>query len=196
MVSATLLGIGIHLFPYSPRWLALVNRRRDCMISLTKLRNIPSTDERVQAEYHGIITEIVFQRLVEERQHPGVKGWRLELYSWVDLLRKKNWRRTSVGVGVTFFQQFSGTNAFIYYTPTMYCIFGLREYISIRGFPWPLRASLWSGSTSTRKGLDFVCRVWPRHLCALVVLIIWGICSSWLRILLATERRFILGVCI
>jgi sugar porter (SP) family MFS transporter len=115
-----MLGMGIHLFPYSPRWLALVNRRQDCLISLTKLRNLPSTDERVQAEYHGIIAEIEFQRLVKERKYPGVKGWKLELYSWVDLLRKRNWRRTSVGVGVTFFQQFSGINAFIYYAPTLF----------------------------------------------------------------------------
>ncbi|KAF7159506.1 hypothetical protein CNMCM5623_004844 [Aspergillus felis] len=131
MVSATLLGVCIHLFPYSPRWLALVNRRRDCLLSLTKLRNLPSTDERVQAEYHGILAEIEFQRRVEERKYPGIKGWKLELYSWADLLRKKNWRRTSVGVGVTFFQQFSGINAFIYYAPTLFRSLGQSNEMSL-----------------------------------------------------------------
>lgn len=71
---------------------------------MAKLRNLPSTDERVQTEYHGILAEKEFQRLVEEKNYPGVKGWKLEVYSWLDLFKKKNLRRTIVGVGVMFFQ--------------------------------------------------------------------------------------------
>ena len=91
MVCATLLGICIHIFPYSPRWLALVGRRQECMASLARLRNLPPTDERVQSEYHGILAEIVLQHIVEEKNHPGIKGWKLEAYSWLDLFKKKNW---------------------------------------------------------------------------------------------------------
>jgi sugar porter (SP) family MFS transporter len=120
MVSATVLGIGIHFFPYSPRWLALVNRRDECLASLSKLRKLPPDDERVYTEYMGVITEVEFQRLVQEKTHPGVTGFRLELYSWLDLFRRRNWRRTAVGLGVLFFQQFSGVNAFIYYAPTLF----------------------------------------------------------------------------
>lgn len=131
MVCATLLGIGIHIFPYSPRWLALVDRTQECMASLAKLRGLPSTDERVQAEYNGILAEIRFQRLVKERDHPGVKGWKLEAYSWMDLFKRKNWRRTSVAVGVNFFQQFSGINAFIYYAPTLFRSLGQSDEMSL-----------------------------------------------------------------
>lgn len=114
MVCATFLGIFINFFPYSPRWLALVDRNDECLQSLEKLRRLPATDSRIQTEYEGIIAEVDFQRIVQEKRHPGVRGWKLELYSWLDLFARKSWRRTAVGLGVCFFQQFSGINAFIY----------------------------------------------------------------------------------
>ena len=46
-------------------------------------------------------------------------GFRLEIYSWLDLFRRRYWHRT-VGCGVLFFQQLSGINAFIYYAPTLF----------------------------------------------------------------------------
>lgn len=115
MVSAAIIGIGIHIFPYSPRWLALVGRDDDALESLAKLRRLPNTDERVQTEYRGIIAEVQFQQLVLEKAHPGKSGLKLEVLTWLDLFKKKSWRRTAVGMGVAFFQQFSGINAFIYY---------------------------------------------------------------------------------
>lgn len=120
MITATALGAGIHFFPYSPRWLALVDRSDDVLKSLVKLRGLPETDERVQAEYHGVMAEVSFQKLVQQKRHPGASGLKLEVLQWMDLFSKKLWRRTVVGVGVGFFQQFSGINAFIYYAPTLF----------------------------------------------------------------------------
>jgi sugar porter (SP) family MFS transporter len=120
MVCATLLGLGIHFYPYSPRWLALVGRSDECFSSLLKLRHLPDTDPRVRTEYEGIIAEVEFQNIVQERKHPGVKGLKKEWFSWLDLFGKKSWRRLAVGCGVGFFQQFSGINAFIYYAPTLF----------------------------------------------------------------------------
>ncbi|KAH8688995.1 hexose carrier protein [Talaromyces proteolyticus] len=120
MITATALGAGIHFFPYSPRWLALVNRLDDCRSSLAKLRGLPETDERIQAEYRGIVSEIQFQKLVMQKRHPGATGIKLELLSWLDLFNRRTWKRTAVGCGVAFFQQFSGINAFIYYAPTLF----------------------------------------------------------------------------
>lgn len=120
MVSATLLGTGIHFFPYSPRWLALVDRSDDCLASLSKLRRLPASDDRVQAEYHGILAEVTFQNLAQKRRHPGASGLKLEILLWMDLFRPRSWKRTAVGVGVAFFQQFLGINAFIYYAPTLF----------------------------------------------------------------------------
>lgn len=131
MVCATALGIGIHFFPYSPRWLALVNRRDESLASLAKLRKLPPTDERVQVEHRGIVTEVEFQRIVQEKTHPGATGVRLEIYSWLDLFRRRNWHRTAVGCGVLFFQQFSGINAFIYYAPTLFQNLGQSSHMAL-----------------------------------------------------------------
>ncbi|KAE8375037.1 general substrate transporter [Aspergillus bertholletiae] len=131
MVTATALGLGIHFFPYSPRWLALVNRDAECLASLTKLRNLPATDERVQIEYNSIISEVRFQKMVQERKHPGAKGLKLEILSWFDLFSKGTWKRTAVGCGIAFFQQFSGINAFVYYAPTLFESLGQTSEMSL-----------------------------------------------------------------
>ncbi|WZH40763.1 general substrate transporter [Fusarium acuminatum] len=120
MVCSTILGIGIHFFPYSPRWLALVDRPDDALKSLERLRRLPRTDSRVEKEHIGICNEVTIQKLVQEKRHPGVTGLKLELFGWADLFKKKSWHRTSIAVGVAFFQQLSGINAFIYYAPTLF----------------------------------------------------------------------------
>lgn len=130
MVSAAIIGVGIHIFPYSPRWLALVGREEDALESLAKLRRLPTIDDRVQTEYRGIIAEVEFQKIVLEKAHPGKSGLRLEIATWLDLFTKKTWRRTAVGMGVAFFQQFSGINAFIYYAPILFTSLG-QESLSL-----------------------------------------------------------------
>lgn len=120
MVSATIVGLGINLFPFSPRWLALVERYDEALASLSKLRRLPPTDERVQREYKGIVAESRYQKAIRQRRHPGATGFKLEAKSWGDLFSKKMARRVVVGCGVLFFQQFSGINAFIYYAPTLF----------------------------------------------------------------------------
>jgi sugar porter (SP) family MFS transporter len=131
MVTATALGLGIHFFPYSPRWLALVERNPDCLRSLSKLRNLPPTDPRIQTEYTSIVTEVRLQRLMQTRKHPSATGLKLELLQWLDLFSAKTWKRTAVGCGIAFFQQFSGINAFIYYAPTLFQSLGQTNETSL-----------------------------------------------------------------
>ena len=131
MVSATLLGVFIHFFPHSPRWLALVDRQEDCFKSLSKLRGLPQSDSRVQAEFKDIVTEVKFQQIIEERQCNGASGFKREALLWLRIFSRRNWRRTVVGVGVTFFQQFIGVNAFIYYAPTLFQSIGQTGEMSL-----------------------------------------------------------------
>lgn len=131
MVCSTLLGIGIFFYPYSPRWLALVDRPQEALQSLVRLRRLPADDHRVQAEHQGIITEVEVQKIMQEKHHPGKKGLALEVAGWLDLFSPKLWRRTAVAVGIAFFQQFSGINAFIYYAPTLFQSLGQSEEMAL-----------------------------------------------------------------
>ncbi|KAB8237676.1 uncharacterized protein BDW43DRAFT_297359 [Aspergillus alliaceus] len=96
IVCAIILSVGIYFFPYSPQWLALVNRQQDCLASLAK--------------FQGIITEVKFQDLIQEKRHPCKQGMKLEFLTWLDLFSQAGWRRTIVGCGVAFFQQFMDIN--------------------------------------------------------------------------------------
>ncbi|KAM0362790.1 hypothetical protein ACHAPK_011507 [Fusarium culmorum] len=82
MVCSTILGIGIHFFPYSPRWLALVDRSDDALTNLERLRRLPRTDPRVQQEHAGICNEVTIQKRMQEKRHPGVTGLKLEILCW------------------------------------------------------------------------------------------------------------------
>ena len=85
----------------------MVHRDEEALKSLARLRYLPATDDRVQTEYRGIIAEVRFQELAIERAHPGKSGVTLEVLRWLDLFKKKSWRRTAIGMGVAFFQQVS-----------------------------------------------------------------------------------------
>lgn len=111
MVGATILGVGILFYPYSPRWLALVGRYDDTLTSLERLRGQPASDPRIQAEHQAIIVETEIQRSLLEKKHPGARGFWLEIQTWLDLFRGKPMlRRTAVAIGVAFFQQFRYVN--------------------------------------------------------------------------------------
>ncbi|KAL8860522.1 MAG: hypothetical protein Q9178_003182 [Gyalolechia marmorata] len=131
MIPSTILGLGILFLPFSPRWLASKGRDAEALESLGKLRQLPVTDQRVQQEWFDIRAEAVFHRQTSDMRHPNLQGKsklnsvKLELVSWMDCFRKGCWRRTHVGVGIMFFQQFVGINALIYYSPTLFETMGL-----------------------------------------------------------------------
>ncbi|OAP62426.1 hypothetical protein AYL99_04629 [Fonsecaea erecta] len=115
MVSATLLSVGIHIFPYPPRWLAPVNRSSQSLASLAKFRRLIPDDSRVQTAESWPKP----QHVLQEKKHPGADRVKLEILSWMELFTKM-WHRIVVGAGVCFFQQFSGIDAFIFYAPTLF----------------------------------------------------------------------------
>lgn len=119
MIPSTVLGLGILFLPFSPRWLASKGRDEEALQSLGKLRQLPLTDQRVQQEWFDIRAEVTFHRQTSAMKHPNLQSKstmnsiKLELVSWADCFRKGCWRRTQVGVGLMFFQQFVGINALV-----------------------------------------------------------------------------------
>ncbi|KAJ9144539.1 MFS monosaccharide transporter [Pleurostoma richardsiae] len=133
MIPALMVGLGIHFFPYSPRWLAMRGRDFDSLSSLMKLRRVPASDSRVQAEWKSILVEVRFQHEMLAREHDGRSPDSIvvELAQWVDLFKPKYIKRTAVALGIPFFQQFSGINAFVYYAPTFFAALGQDSNMSL-----------------------------------------------------------------
>lgn len=113
MVPALAVGLGIHFFPFSPRWLAMRHRNEESLNSVAKLRRLPNTDERVQLEYKGIVAEVRVQEEVLKQEHPNrTSEIMIEAQSWLDLFKPRYFKRTLISIAIPFFQQFSGINAF------------------------------------------------------------------------------------
>ncbi|KAK5126331.1 hypothetical protein LTR85_010567 [Meristemomyces frigidus] len=131
IIPGLILGVGILFLPFSPRWLASKSRDHEALQSLVKLRSLPDTDPRVQLEWFDIRAEAALHKELASEKHPhlqdGTNGsrFKLEIATWADLFKNGCWRRTHVGVGIMFFQQFVGINALIYYSPTLFQTMGL-----------------------------------------------------------------------
>lgn len=116
ILPAIILAVGIFFLPFSPRWLAFKGRDEESLASLSRLRELPATDTRVRTEWIQIRAEVAFQREVQAIRHPNLldgsrkAGLKLELAAWLDCFRSGCWRRTMVGVGLMFWQQFVGIN--------------------------------------------------------------------------------------
>ena len=111
------LAIAIVYLPYSPRWLALRGRDRDCLDSLCRLRQVDPSDPRVQAEWITIRAEAIRNREVQVAQHPELcdgssrSEIRLEIAGWMEMFKPGVLRQTVTGILLMWFQQFSGINA-------------------------------------------------------------------------------------
>lgn len=121
---ALVLGSLVFFLPFSPRWLASKDRNEECLASLCKLRQVPVSDPRLQAEWLEIRAEVAFQREVMEKRHPGLvsekinssgllTAIKLELSGYGECWRHGYAKRTLIGCGIGFFQQVGPRDAFV-----------------------------------------------------------------------------------
>ncbi|TGZ77435.1 general substrate transporter [Ascodesmis nigricans] len=131
IVPALVMAAMIGKLPYSPRWLVAQGRCEEALKVLARLRRGKVEEERVRSEWLDVRAEAEVQKRVEEEKHPelvkpGLANLvKLEVARWEDTLTRGAWRRTMVGVGLMFFQQFVGINALIYYSPSLFASLGL-----------------------------------------------------------------------
>lgn len=108
ILPGLVLGAGAVFLPFSPRWLANKGRDDQALHTLARLRQLPMTDRRVEKEWLDILAESRYQQQHFAEAHPNLGSGdkiMLELASWKDCFKGRNWRRTAVGSGITTFQQ-------------------------------------------------------------------------------------------
>jgi len=107
-VPAILLGIGMMMVPASPRWLASKGRMKEARAVMEQIR---SSDRQIEIEMAEM------QRLNDIDREQA--GWSAVLGTpWI---RKLLW----IGIGLGFMAQFTGVNAFMYFTPIILTSTGL-----------------------------------------------------------------------
>lgn len=114
MVPGVLLFVGTFFVPASPHWLVSEGRFSEALKVLKKLRETPREVRKEMAEMRKQ------EKLA--RQGPSVKA-----------LLKERWvlRLLLTGCGLGFVLQFTGVNAFMYYTPIILKTTGLGTNASI-----------------------------------------------------------------
>ena len=87
-------------------------RDAEALQALARLRQLPATDIRIRQEWFDIRAEVAFHKEISAIRHPGLQDRsamsriKLEVVSWTDCFRRGCWRRTHIGVGLMFFQQY------------------------------------------------------------------------------------------
>ncbi|RSH89702.1 hypothetical protein EHS25_002253 [Saitozyma podzolica] len=129
--TGPILVVLLYFLPYSPRWLAMRGRDRDCLDSLCRLRQLPSTDPRVQSEWIVIRADAIRTREVEVLAHPSLNqtgSWsefKLEMASWEDMFRGGVFRQTMIGIVIIAPRHCSPVFQLVYYAPTLFEQLGL-----------------------------------------------------------------------
>ncbi|PLW41957.1 hypothetical protein PCANC_11068 [Puccinia coronata f. sp. avenae] len=130
LLPAVIILLGLSLLPSSPSWLASRRRYDECLETLATLRQLPVDDQSVRKEWIEIRVNAEFHRDLDRARFGDLPddSWsllKIEFQKWADTFSQGCRRRTFVGVGLYFFQQFVGINALIYYSPTLFETLGL-----------------------------------------------------------------------
>ncbi|KAI3538409.1 sugar transporter [Colletotrichum filicis] len=128
-VPSIILGAGTFFLPYSPRWLLMKDREEDALATLVHIRRVPPTDARLKLELTEIKVAARFDIETTAELFPGVTSrlkLTLERYKSLFVVRHLN-RRLVIACLLQLIQQFTGINAIIYYSPTIFRNIGLSD---------------------------------------------------------------------
>ncbi|RYP46043.1 hypothetical protein DL768_007694 [Monosporascus sp. mg162] len=104
VVPAVILAYGCWFWvPPSPRWLVQQDRHQCAREVLARLHG----DAAAMVQMAAIADEVAFEKAVTTT-------------TWGDMFKTPVLRVTLLGMGVQFFQQITGTNSILYYTPSLF----------------------------------------------------------------------------
>lgn len=131
-IPAAILAIGIWWLPFSPRWLVKKGRDEEALNTLASLRKLPRDHELVQIEYKEIKSEALFEQRNFAKHFPNLAAkesanlFANEFAQYYQIVRTwDNFKRVSTAWLVMFFQQWSGIDAIIYYSSSIFLSIGL-----------------------------------------------------------------------
>lgn len=170
LIPGLVLGLGILFLPFSPRWLVSKGRDAEALQALAKLRQLPTTDARIQQEWFDIRAEVAFHKETSALRHPELQDGsvmsrtKLEIVSWTDCFKRGCWRRTHIAVGLGALQQFVGINALIYYSPTLFKTMGLDYSLQL----------IMSGVLNVTQLIGVITSLWTMDRFGRRPLLLWG----------------------
>mmetsp|Transcript_1750 Transcript_1750/g.2264 ORF Transcript_1750/g.2264 Transcript_1750/m.2264 type:complete len:498 (+) Transcript_1750:99-1592(+) len=118
-VPSLMLFIGICIMPESPRWLVEHERIEEARQVLKTVRD---DENLVEDELQGIIDDIN-----EEKREMTKSSWLQIMFPCCVTTPKFIKRALYIGVGVSMFQQATGNEAAVYYTPKVFRQAGLSD---------------------------------------------------------------------
>ncbi|MDE1150179.1 MAG: sugar porter family MFS transporter [Azospirillaceae bacterium] len=114
-VPALLLWLGMVFMPESPRWLALHNREDEARAVMARIRQDPAQRERELAGMMAATSDVSEATGLSELRTPWIRNLML------------------IGIGLGFVAQFTGVNAFMYFTPIILQSTGMGTEAALTG---------------------------------------------------------------
>lgn len=112
VIPAALLAVGCWVWvPPSPRWLVQQDRHACAREVLAQFHG----DEAATLEMQEIAESVSFEKTV------------VKATTWGDMFRRPVLKVTLLGTGVQFFQQITGTNSILYYSPSLFERGGIQD---------------------------------------------------------------------
>lgn len=116
LIASMICG-GCFILPHSPRWLFHVGRKLEAQLALETLE---ITQNSTEAEKEEILALDAEENIARSRG-----GFKTAIRDAKLMFGKKTWRRTSLGVFMSGFQQLTGVDGLLYYAPVLFTQAGL-----------------------------------------------------------------------
>ncbi|GAM17014.1 hypothetical protein SAMD00019534_001890 [Acytostelium subglobosum LB1] len=114
LVICLFLGTFVIRLHYSPRWLLDRGEEDEALTVLAKLREAPTTDADVQAEFKEIKDQIAQEHEMGKR-------------TYLELFYRANLKITLIAFFIAIATSFTGINAIMYYAPSIFMNAGLGD---------------------------------------------------------------------